>query len=205
LFDYVKNSMGTDLVAFATNCYNNAVDAYANAVIAGQQAAQAAASKAASDANAIAAAAAAGATIWVSGSTYAIGDVRYSPANKRIYRRTTAGAGAADPSADATNWSVVAAWFPITHISTTTATATAGSILSLENAAATAVTLGTLADNDEFSLILTNGRADNTFDIGTKTLYGNNGQSVTGVITLDSQVRVWKFKYTTATTSLEVI
>ncbi len=51
-----------------------------------------------------AAAAYVGATLWVSGTTYAVGDVRKSPANANIYTRRTVGAGTTDPSLDATNW-----------------------------------------------------------------------------------------------------
>ena len=43
-------------------------------------------------------------TKWISGTTYAIGDVTWSPADFQAYRRKTAGAGTTDPSADATNW-----------------------------------------------------------------------------------------------------
>jgi flagellar basal body rod protein FlgC len=41
---------------------------------------------------------------WVSGTTYAIGDVRYSTLNFQTYRRKTAGAGTTDPQNDNTNW-----------------------------------------------------------------------------------------------------
>jgi hypothetical protein len=41
---------------------------------------------------------------WLSGTTYAIGDLRRSPIDYRIYKRITTGAGTTDPSADATNW-----------------------------------------------------------------------------------------------------
>lgn len=58
----------------------------------------------AAEANCIAAAAAAGATIWVSGTTYAAGNARYSPIDFQTYRRKTAGAGTTDPSLDSTNW-----------------------------------------------------------------------------------------------------
>lgn len=44
---------------------------------------------------------------WVSGTTYAIGDVRWSPTDYATYRRITAGAGTTDPCADATNWTPV--------------------------------------------------------------------------------------------------
>lgn len=99
-----------------------------------------------------------------------------------------------------------ASWgFPsITPITGTSATVTAGQIVALDNVAATALTLGTLADNDEFGVIVRNSLTTNTLDIGTKTLYGPVG-SLTGVITLDSLPRAWRFKYTAATTSLEII
>jgi len=55
----------------------------------------------------LAAANTSGATIWISGTTYAIGANRFSPINFRTYRRKTAGAGTTDPSADATNWQLL--------------------------------------------------------------------------------------------------
>lgn len=58
----------------------------------------------AAEANCIAAAAAAGATVWVSGTTYAAGDARYSPLDYQTYRRKSTGAGTTDPSIDSTNW-----------------------------------------------------------------------------------------------------
>lgn len=67
----------------------------------------AAASAAASNASALASAASANVTAWVSGTTYAIGDNRYSPITFLTYRRKTAGAGTTDPSADTTNWTLI--------------------------------------------------------------------------------------------------
>jgi len=55
----------------------------------------------------LAAANTAGATIWVSGTTYAVGVNRFSPINFLTYRRKTAGAGTTDPSLDATNWQLL--------------------------------------------------------------------------------------------------
>lgn len=49
----------------------------------------------------------AGAQMWVSGTTYAIGDPVWSPIDFRTYRRKTNGAGTTDPSADATNWAAL--------------------------------------------------------------------------------------------------
>lgn len=48
-----------------------------------------------------------GSPLWVSGTTYAVGNVVYSPSDFRSYRRITAGAGTTDPSSDVTNWLVV--------------------------------------------------------------------------------------------------
>ncbi len=51
--------------------------------------------------------------VWVSGTTYAVGNVVYSPIDFKNYRRKTNGAGTTDPSADSTNWAVsdaTAAW-----------------------------------------------------------------------------------------------
>lgn len=58
-------------------------------------------------ASALAAANSAGASIWVSGTTYAIGAARFSPLNYLTYRRKTAGAGTTDPSQDSTNWQLL--------------------------------------------------------------------------------------------------
>lgn len=49
----------------------------------------------------------AGASMWVSGTTYALGNVVWSPSNYQTYRRIIAGAGTTDPASDATNWVLV--------------------------------------------------------------------------------------------------
>lgn len=46
-------------------------------------------------------------TKWISGTTYAQGDVVWSPTDFKTYRRKTNGAGTTDPSADLTNWAQV--------------------------------------------------------------------------------------------------
>ena len=71
----------------------------------------AAASAASSAAVASAAAAAMVAAVWVSGATYAIGDVCWSPVTYFSYRRKSAGAGVIDPSLDAGKW-VCLTWSP---------------------------------------------------------------------------------------------
>lgn len=73
-------------------------------------------------ASAAAAAASAGATKWVSGTTYAEGDVVWSPTTYFIYRRKTAGAGTTDPASDTTNWASVAGTGDVTLTGTQTLT-----------------------------------------------------------------------------------
>jgi hypothetical protein len=67
----------------------------------------AAASEVSAAASATAANNTANVSIWVSGTTYAIGVNRFSPLNFLTYRRKTAGAGTTDPSLDATNWQLL--------------------------------------------------------------------------------------------------
>ncbi len=76
--------------ALATNVYNNAVEAFNYANIASASAAYATS--------------ATGVIAWVSGTTYGVGDMRFSLINFQTYRRTTVGAGTTDPSLDTTNW-----------------------------------------------------------------------------------------------------
>lgn len=57
-------------------------------------------------ANALAAVAELANAAWVSGATYAIGDVSWSLIDHLSYRRKTAGAGTTDPSNDPTNWAL---------------------------------------------------------------------------------------------------
>lgn len=59
------------------------------------------------EAAAAAAVATTSATQWVSGTTYSLGAVVWSPANYLLYRRKVAGAGTTDPSLDPTNWALI--------------------------------------------------------------------------------------------------
>jgi len=88
------------LPAFATETNATAVDVDADAVSAAASAVNAAASAAGANASA-------NVSKWVSGTTYAEGDVEWSPVNFFSYRRKVAGAGTTDPSADPTNWALV--------------------------------------------------------------------------------------------------
>lgn len=83
----------------------SAVDA--DAAAAAASAAAALVSENNAEAAADAAAATADAALWVSGTTYAIGDNVFSPINYQTYRRKTNGAGTTDPSLDSTNWQLL--------------------------------------------------------------------------------------------------
>ena len=174
----------TETDALAANVAANATDAAASAVLAnvevGNAAAQAvaaAASAVTAAINAAAAAAATGASIWVSGTTYSIGDVRYSPTNQRVYRRKTAGAGTTDPSADSTNWGLVST-DPIWVTKTSNYTAMAGDAL-LVNTTGGAITItlpAAPAANDVVRF------ADYAGTWGTnKVTLGRNGLKIMGL------------------------
>ena len=83
----------TEANALATEAETNASTAEAQATLA---------TGAAQDAMAFASVG--NAAKWVSGATYAIGDVAWSPVSYLTYRRKTAGAGTTDPSTDTSNW-----------------------------------------------------------------------------------------------------
>lgn len=91
-----QQTFATEVAAVATNVYNNATEAYNAASTATTQAAVA-----------TSAATAAGAVAWVSGTTYAEGDVRYDTTDFLTYRRKTAGAGTTRPGLDSTNWALL--------------------------------------------------------------------------------------------------
>lgn len=186
----------TDLVAALANVYNNAVDCYNNAVASAASAAAALASQSAAAGSAQAAATSAGAVIWVSGTTYAIGDVRWSPVTRFVYRRITAGAGTTDPSADATNWALASSSLPqLVAVAASTQTAVANGHYSLDNAAASTLTLpATPTAGDPVWVTASNGRADN--------IVARNGQKIMGLaedMTLDGTYRTASLRYINST------
>lgn len=149
--------------ALATNVYNNAVDAYASAGASAGSAAASAASAVSSAAAVTSAGAIAGATQWVSGTTYTLGVPVWSPINFQTYRRSVAGAGSIDPSADATNWTPLgASGLTVVIVTGTTQAMTAGNHYVFTNVAATTGTLpATLASGDTIAVTVTNGLATN--------------------------------------------
>lgn len=172
-FDTRMDSLLTALVAHVTETNAASSNVYDNAVDAAASAASAAISAPAAAASAVAAAASAGASIWVSGTTYSIGDARYSPANRRVYRRLTAGAGTTDPSADGTNWAIVDVGLPVTVVAGTSQTATSGSHYILTNVALTTVTLPAApASGDTVWVTVANGLYTNIIARNGLTIMG---------------------------------
>ena len=133
------------LATFVSETNTVAGEVNANAAIATTQAALAttngatqvalATAQATSAANSATAAAAsaltAGAVAWVSGTTYATGDVRYSPINFQVYRRKTNGGGTTDPSLDSTNWTKALLSGGISDVTTATTATTLASTPTL--------------------------------------------------------------------------
>ena len=116
----MRVTFAPEMAALATNVYANTVESAANAAIAVS--------------NAQAAIAASGAAPWVSGANGAVGERKSSLVNGRVYRRLVVGAWTTDPSADATNWSIVsveAQWV----IKTASYTAMAGDAINVNTSA----------------------------------------------------------------------
>jgi hypothetical protein len=105
-----------------------------------------------------------GAQKWVSGTTYAIGDLRFSLATGLLFRRLTNGAGTTDPASDTTNWALQTVAAPtLVVVSGTTQTAVKGAHYEMTNAAASTLTLpASPAVGDWVWVGFTNGRRDNT-------------------------------------------
>lgn len=95
-----------EMQALATNVYNNAVEADADATTATTKAAEAVAAS-------LAATATANAAAWVNGGTYALNANAISGVDSQTYRKKTASSvTVTDPSADATNWVRVSGSLP---------------------------------------------------------------------------------------------
>jgi hypothetical protein len=94
-----------DTTAAAAEASATAAAASATASATSATEASTSATNAANSATAAAnSAASAGAVLWVSGTSYAVGYVVYSPINFQNYRCIVATSGTTDPSLDETNW-----------------------------------------------------------------------------------------------------
>lgn len=173
----------TETNALADNVYDNAVEAAASAAASDASADASAASALTSAANAAAAAASAGGSAWASGS-YTTGTRAISPSNQRLYRRLSPGGSSpTDPASDPTNWAAVPIGLPTVTVSGTTGTARPNERTRCTNSAAVALTVSTMVADDLIEIDFSNGRRDNSFDIGAMTIKGPNGTTATGVIT----------------------
>lgn len=105
----ISQNAAVTAAADATNAAQATVDAAVNSAQSSAADSAFSASAASDSADAAAtsaetAAAATNAVLWVSGTTYAVGALVYSPLDNRIYRSLSAFTSTTDPSADATNW-----------------------------------------------------------------------------------------------------
>lgn len=179
----------SEINTVATQTYDNAAEAQAQATIATTQAGLAANQVTLAQNSATQAAASAGAAAWVSGTTYSLGAVVWSPITYLIYRRIVAGAGTTDPSSDLTNWAALSsAVQQVSVISTTTVTTASNIHYILTNAAATTVTLNSAPANGELvKITVTNSRSDNVINRNGNLLQGlaENMTLDTGNTTVD--------------------
>ncbi len=102
------NAQATTVNSDASSAAQSAIDATTNGaaqvLLAEAEAQAAAASAAAAAASAAQSALSADVSLWVSGTTYAVGDNVFSPIDFQTYRSKSAFTSSTDPSADSTNW-----------------------------------------------------------------------------------------------------
>ena len=136
-FQTQTNAAGTYIDGIGTSVDANATTASAAAVSATASAAAAANS-----------AASAGAVLWVSGTSYAVGYVVYSPINFQNYRCIQATSGTTDPSLDTTNWVAIGGGSGgLTEQTATTTATTQTAIATYAKADYTAMELSIVADS----------------------------------------------------------
>lgn len=169
-----REDLAPGALALAEASYDNALDAQGSAT-------GAAASAVAVAANTLLAAGYAGATVWVSGSTYGLGVLTRSPANGRVYRKTTATAGGAvDPSANATDWSPVSIATPAQLVSASVVQAISGQCLALTNSTAQAAATNLALYSKQFDHA--------TYAKGDTTVTANAVMGVDGTVSADKVI-----------------
>jgi len=201
-FDSRADAWVTALQTWTTQANTLATEAEADAATAASQAGAAAASVVAAAASASAAsssaasaATSAGATVWSVG-TFALGVTRYSPIDGRIYRSLTAHTGSTDPSADATNWRLVALSQPaLVTVTGASHAAAVNTLCLLTNVAATTVTLlSSPAVDDVIHIRPANGLSTNVV-----ARNGNNIMSLAEDMTLGSPHQTVRLRYINST------
>jgi hypothetical protein len=135
-FDTRADSFFAALPAFQTLENTTASNVFSNATVTYTNAAEVATNTSTVAAAATTVAGYTGATLWVSGTTYALNDIRYSPTNRRLYRRLTAGAGTTNPDSDTTNWASVSPAQPTNSIAGLVQQAVNGSSYTFYNTTA---------------------------------------------------------------------
>ena len=185
-FDPRADAFLGQLPDFATQANAAALATYENAVHAEEQAviAQNAAAAAVGSASA---------PIWSAG-TFALGDVRSSPSNGRIYRCILAGSSISDPSLDATRWKLVVvtlASLPVFEVSTTTKSAEIGVHYLLTNASSsTMFAPAAPVPGSVWRLSIGNGRIDNVINWN-----GLKHEGISDAATVLDSVSSWEFQY----------
>lgn len=135
----------SELNTLGTYVETEAADVATDATTASTAATEAAASAAAA-ANS---AASAGAVLWVSGTSYAVGFVVYSPINYQNYRCIQATSGTTDPSLNETDWvQLGGSGGGLTEQTATTTSTTETAIATYVAADYTAMELTIVADDD---------------------------------------------------------
>ena len=143
-FQTEANAAGTYIDGIGTSVDADATTATTQAGIATTQASNAADSATAA-ANS---AASAGAVLWVSGTSYAVGYVVYSPIDFQNYRCIQATSGTTDPSLDTTNWVAIGGGSGgLTEQTATTTATTQTAIATYAKADYTAMELSIVADS----------------------------------------------------------
>lgn len=180
-----KEDLAPDALALANASYDNALDAQGSATSAAADAVSAAA-------NTALAALYAGATLWVSGTTYALGTRVSSPTNGLTYRKTTAATGGiVDPASNTTDWAIQQVTAPTIITTGTTQTAVAGYEYVLTNVAATTVTLpGSPVSGDKVIVKPCNALETNVINPNGSTIEG-----VSGNMTIDNAFAVVNLQY----------
>jgi len=126
--------------------------------IATTQAANAATSASLAEASAVAAEAASSAELWVSGTTYAVGDNVYSPSTFFTYRSKSAFTSTTDPASDTTNWVLVGVGgTALLSVTNTTATQDQTAFTGSYTAGAVVVTLNGVILTDTTDYTATDG------------------------------------------------
>ena len=145
-FQTEVNASGTYIDGKAAEVDTDAATATTQAGIATTQATNAANSATAA-ANS---AASAGGVLWVSGTSYAVGYVVYSPIDFQNYRCIQATSGTTDPSLDETNWTALGGGGGggLTEQTATTTATTETAIATYVAADYTAMELTIVADDD---------------------------------------------------------